>query len=254
MSPKTTNTKEKKTPQNRSTTTKKKKPTTNKKTQKKPIQAKPRKKNAAKSNIKSTVVLKRKRKKFESLQRKEKSAKKKSFKELLSKIEYSFTDVCPFISRLDNGFTGYKMRGDIFMNIYQVINNDYVNIAEKDILLQIERWSNHYKSMDSSEIKFIGLNLPVDTRTNKRNVKNVLAQTDNPEYKRVLREMLDEFDKLSDRQAKQFYMFIFSMSLEKLEKFNRRIRGILLPLGLVEEISAEQKEQIFRKLNNPYSI
>lgn len=206
--------------------------------------------NSRKSIINSAAVKKSGKKGSASKDKREKN----NFKNALSKIEYSFTDLCPFLSRLDNGYTGYKMKDEIYMNVFQIFNTDYVNMSEKDVLLQIEAWKNLYKSIENSELKFLGLNLPTDTMRNKMRIKNVLSRTTNTEYKRILKEMIDELNMLESRQTKQNYMFVYSTNLENLERCNRRVQAILFPLGIAEEVSPKMKEYIFQKLNNPYSV
>lgn len=195
----------------------------------------------------SNKIKKNKRK----LQNKPKSSNKRR-NEMLSKIDYSVTDLLPFVKMTDKGYSGFQMKENKYMNIFLIIMQDYPNMSETDVRLQASQWDKFYRTLDALNVKEVGINLPVDTKDNQAFFRNKRDKTSNSIYRNILNENIEDLQNLEDRQNRQSYLFVFANSYEELKKYNDRVNLILCYTGLARHISPTQKIRVLRKLNNPH--
>lgn len=170
----------------------------------------------------------------------------------LKKLEYTTTDLIPFIKPLDKGHTGFLMKEGVYMNIFMIQNQDFPNKEENEVVFQAFNWHKFYLTLDKMEIKMVGISLPLDTRNNQEYLKYKLEKSNVSEYRNILKEAIEEYKELSNRQYKQPFLFVYTNSYERLTKYNERIVASLSSIGIVKEISPEQKINVLEKLNNPF--
>lgn len=145
---------------------------------------------------------------------------------------------------------GYLMKNYKYMNIFGVISQDYPNISEVDVCTQASHFDMTYRIYDKS-IKFFGLNMPVDTRPNVNYFEMKLKKTKKRAYREILRNNIKDLQNI-EIQTKQSYAMIFADSYEEIIEKNNIIISHLCAKGLLRPLLVEEKEDVLKKLNNPF--
>ena len=55
------------------------------------------------------------------------------------------------------------------------------------------------------------------------------------------------------RETKDFFLYVYAETYDELVKVNARIKATVCYNGLVQEISFEEKKDVFKKFSNPYN-
>lgn len=150
-----------------------------------------------------------------------------------------------------NVHIGYLLKDKKYMNLFGVLSQDYPNLSETDIGIQASNFDMTYRIYNKS-LKFFGLNMVVDTRKNVNYFETKMKKTSKRAYKAILRSNIEELQNLNV-QSKQFYAMVFADSYEELVEKNSIIVSHLCSAGLLRPLLAEEKEEVLKKLNNPFS-
>ena len=96
--------------------------------------------------------------------------------------------------------------------------------------------------------------MPVDMTSNIRFFLRKYNTVKNPLVRTQIKENIDEFrNQLSDRETKDFYLYIHSETYDDMVKQNAKIKAGMESTGFVCEISVEQKKDVLTKYSNPFN-
>ena len=177
----------------------------------------------------------------------------KKRKEEIRKIEPSYDQLIPIIRMVDEGQTGFMLKNGKYMNVYQIIGQDYEGMMENAVRLQAAQTERFFITLEGNTPKIVNLSLPLDTRRNQAYRERMKAKNQNPEYRRINEEAIRELQELGNRQCKQSYLEIYAESYEKLQDYNRKVISTLCAEGLAKIITPREKVRYLQKKNNPHN-
>lgn len=138
-----------------------------------------------------------------------------------------------------------------YMYIIKIVGKDLNTLDPTQIQMDCMAFLKLYRTY-GDDIKIVCLNFPVDTSSQKRNIDLILKRTENNIFADALKEEKEELEAVqANLPEKEYYMFIYSDSVEDLNDKRIKIRTILDRNGLFRNISKEKKIQIMSKINNP---
>ena len=183
---------------------------------------------------------------------KKKSVKKKSISKTLaqSKKIITITEIFPIRKAVGNN--GYLMNGGTYMNVFYVFPRDYYNMSETNVCLDILTFDKYYCTMREA-IKFVCFSSNLDTTANQAYYYSLYTNSKNPVKRRVLREQIEILKNLEGREQKESFLFVYAETSERLKEINRNIENDFCAPGLARKMSNDEKEAVFKRLNNPFS-
>lgn len=200
------------------------------------IKVRHKKQNTEQKNLKKEKV------KISKAQKKEESQRKKRIKsasdtlELIPMINYDDIQGC-FITK-DNKY----------IDIIQVISKDLTNVGQDVANHDAMIFEKMYKTY-GDDIKIIFTNYPTDVSRQIRYFNHRIDNTINPVFLQYLREKKAELEYLEKhRSSREFFIMMFSDSLEKCIKNTNAMKGALGYLA--KEVDMEKKIRILHKLAN----
>lgn len=200
------------------------------------IKVRHKKQNTEQKNLKKEKV------KISKAQKKEESQRKKRIKsasdtlELIPIINYDDIQGC-FITK-DNKY----------IDIIQVISKDLTNVGQDVANHDAMIFEKMYKTY-GDDIKIIFTNYPTDVSRQIRYFNHRIDNTINPVFLQYLREKKAELEYLEKhRSSREFFIMMFSDSLEKCIKNTNSMKGALGYLA--KEVDMEKKIRILHKLAN----
>jgi hypothetical protein len=150
------------------------------------------------------------------------------------------------------GNSGYLMNGGTYMNAFYIVPRDYYNMSETNVCLDILSFDKYYCTMRES-IKFVCFSSNLDTTANQAYYYSLYINSNNPVKRRVLREQIEILKNLEGREQIESFLFIYAETLERLKEINRNIENDFCAPGLARQMSNDEKEAVFKRLNNPFS-
>ena len=174
--------------------------------------------------------------------------KKKSKKEDTIKTNLDILSIREY----DEELNAFKLADGSFLDFFEIVARDRQNLQDDAVRFDIITLTR-FERLFSPDHKDIGLNFPINTAVQRRNLERKRKLTNDPVRRKWLEREIDELLTLdSNIDRKEFYRMYFGETKEELIK-NRT--NILSWIGrgrnkIIKEIDKEKKIQIIRKLCN----
>lgn len=174
--------------------------------------------------------------------------KKKSKKEETIKTNLDILNIREY----DEELNAFKLADGSFLDFFEIVARDRQNLQDDAVRFDIITLTR-FERLFSPDHKDIGLNFPINTAVQRRNLERKRKLTNDPVRRKWLEREIDELLTLdSNIDRKEFYRMYFGETKEELIK-NRT--NILSWIGrgrnkIIKEIDKEKKIQIIRKLCN----
>lgn len=177
-----------------------------------------------------------------------KKKEKGSGKEEIIKTNLEVLNIRGYDEELD----AFYMADGSFLDLMEIVARDRQNLQDDAVRFDIITLTR-FERLYAPDHKDIGLNFPINTAVQRRNLERKWRKTSDPVRKRWLEREIDELLTLEGNiDRKEFYRMYFGATKEELIK-NRT--NLLSWIGrgrnrIVREIDKEKKIQIVRKLCN----
>lgn len=177
-----------------------------------------------------------------------KKKEKGSGKEEIIKTNLEVLNIRGYDEELD----AFYMADGSFLDLMEIVARDRQNLQDDAVRFDIITLTR-FERLYAPDHKDIGLNFPITTAVQRRNLERKWRKTSDPVRKRWLEREIDELLTLEGNiDRKEFYRMYFGATKEELIK-NRT--NLLSWIGrgrnrIVREIDKEKKIQIVRKLCN----
>ena len=174
--------------------------------------------------------------------------KKKSKKEETIKTNLDILNIREY----DEELNAFKLADGSFLDFFEIVARDRQNLQDDAVRFDSITLTR-FERLFSPDHKDIGLNFPINTAVQRRNLERKRKLTNDPVRRKWLEREIDELLTLdSNIDRKEFYRMYFGETKEELIK-NRT--NILSWIGrgrnkIIKEIDKEKKIQIIRKLCN----
>lgn len=152
----------------------------------------------------------------------------------------------------DEELDAFYMADGSFLDLMEIVARDRQNLQDDAVRFDIITLTR-FERLYAPDHKDIGLNFPINTAVQRRNLERKWRKTSDPVRKRWLEREIDELLTLEGNiDRKEFYRMYFGATKEELIK-NRANMLSWIGRGrnrIVREIDKEKKIQIVRKLCN----
>ena len=152
----------------------------------------------------------------------------------------------------DEELDAFYMADGSFLDLMEIVARDRQNLQDDAVRFDIITLTR-FERLYAPDHKDIGLNFPINTAVQRRNLERKWRKTSDPVRKRWLEREIDELLTLEGNiDRKEFYRMYFGATKEELIK-NRTNMLSWIGRGrnrIVREIDKEKKIQIVRKLCN----
>ncbi len=177
-----------------------------------------------------------------------KKKEKGSGKEEIIKTNLEVLNIRGYDEELD----AFYMADGSFLDLMEIVARDRQNLQDDAVRFDIITLTR-FERLYAPDHKDIGLNFPINTAVQRRNLERKWRKTSDPVRKRWLEREIDELLTLEGNiDRKEFYRMYFGATKEELIK-NRTNMLSWIGRGrnrIVREIDKEKKIQIVRKLCN----
>lgn len=177
-----------------------------------------------------------------------KKKEKGSGKEEIIKTNLEVLNIRGYDEELD----AFYMADGSFLDLMEIVARDRQNLQDDAVRFDIITLTR-FERLYAPDHKDIGLNFPINTTVQRRNLERKWRKTSDPVRKRWLEREIDELLTLEGNiDRKEFYRMYFGATKEELIK-NRTNLFSWIGRGrnrIVREIDKEKKIQIVRKLCN----
>lgn len=177
-----------------------------------------------------------------------KKKEKGSGKEEIIKTNLEVLNIRGYDEELD----AFYMADGSFLDLMEIVARDRQNLQDDAVRFDIITLTR-FERLYAPDHKDIGLNFPINTAVQRRNLERKWRKTSDPVRKRWLEREIDELLTLEGNiDRKEFYRMYFGATKEELIK-NRANMLSWIGRGrnrIVREIDKEKKIQIVRKLCN----
>lgn len=177
-----------------------------------------------------------------------KKKEKGSGKEEIIKTNLEVLNIRGYDEELD----AFYMADGSFLDLMEIVARDRQNLQDDAVRFDIITLTR-FERLYAPDHKDIGLNFPINTAVQGRNLERKWRKTSDPVRKRWLEREIDELLTLEGNiDRKEFYRMYFGATKEELIK-NRANMLSWIGRGrnrIVREIDKEKKIQIVRKLCN----
>lgn len=177
-----------------------------------------------------------------------KKKEKGSGKEEIIKTNLEVLNIRGYDEELD----AFYMADGSFLDLMEIVARDRQNLQDDAVRFDIITLTR-FERLYAPDHKDIGLNFPINTAVQRRNLERKWRKTSDPVRKRWLEREIDELLTLEGNiDRKEFYRMYFGATREELIK-NRTTMLSWIGRGrnrIVREIDKEKKIQIVRKLCN----
>lgn len=177
-----------------------------------------------------------------------KKKEKGSGKEEIIKTNLEVLNIRGYDEELD----AFYMADGSFLDLMEIVARDRQNLQDDAVRFDIITLTR-FERLYAPDHKDIGLNFPINTAVQRRNLERKWRKTSDPVRKRWLEREIDELLTLEGNiDRKEFYRMYFGATKEELIK-NRTNMISWIGRGrnrIVREIDKEKKIQIVRKLCN----
>ena len=177
-----------------------------------------------------------------------KKKEKGSGKEEIIKTNLEVLNIRGYDEELD----AFYMADGSFLDLMEIVARDRQNLQDDAVRFDIITLTR-FERLYAPDHKDIGLNFPINSAVQRRNLERKWRKTSDPVRKRWLEREIDELLTLEGNiDRKEFYRMYFGATKEELIK-NRTNMLSWIGRGrnrIVREIDKEKKIQIVRKLCN----
>lgn len=177
-----------------------------------------------------------------------KKKEKGSGKEEIIKTNLEVLNIRGYDEELD----AFYIADGSFLDLMEIVARDRQNLQDDAVRFDIITLTR-FERLYAPDHKDIGLNFPINTAVQRRNLERKWRKTSDPVRKRWLEREIDELLTLEGNiDRKEFYRMYFGATKEELIK-NRANMLSWIGRGrnrIVREIDKEKKIQIVRKLCN----
>lgn len=177
-----------------------------------------------------------------------KKKEKGSGKEEIIKTNLEVLNIRGYDEELD----AFYMADGSFLDLMEIVARDRQNLQDDAVRFDIITLTR-FERLYAPDHKDIGLNFPINTAVQRRNLERKWRKTSDPVRKRWLEREINELLTLEGNiDRKEFYRMYFGATKEELIK-NRTNMLSWIGRGrnrIVREIDKEKKIQIVRKLCN----
>ena len=177
-----------------------------------------------------------------------KKKEKGSGKEEIIKTNLEVLNIRGYDEELD----AFYMADGSFLDLMEIVARDRQNLQDDAVRFDIITLTR-FERLYAPDHKDIGLNFPINSAVQRRNLERKWRKTSDPVRKRWLEREIDELLTLEGNiDRKEFYRMYFGATREELIK-NRTTMLSWIGRGrnrIVREIDKEKKIQIVRKLCN----
>ena len=177
-----------------------------------------------------------------------KKKEKGSGKEEIIKTNLEVLNIRGYDEELD----AFYMADGSFLDLMEIVARDRQNLQDDAVRFDIITLTR-FERLYAPDHKDIGLNFPINSAVQRRNLERKWRKTSDPVRKRWLEREIDELLTLEGNiDRKEFYRMYFGATREELIK-NRTNMLSWIGRGrnrIVREIDKEKKIQIVRKLCN----
>jgi hypothetical protein len=175
--------------------------------------------------------------------------KEREISEKKKKVISSFASISPIIDVTNNDF--FEMRNGEYMEIIQVSSKDIYSLNPNDRYSDMNNIAN-FLLVQTSDIKLIPLNVPLNLEIQKRYLYKKIKQNKNPAYQTFIEKRYAEMNRLeNNRTNREYFLFIYEEDERKLLEKKQYIKNLLQRSNPVIELSLEKKYNILFQLNNP---
>lgn len=139
------------------------------------------------------------------------------------------------------------------MDILQLRSKNLYALNEQEMVREIRGLWKFFRSY-SPDIKFMALNLPVNTLIQQQYIDHRIGQTQNPVYLYYLKQKKWELQLLEkNRVNREYFIFIFAKNAQSLLDRKRSVKKKLQANLAPSEISLEKKISVLYKMSNQNS-
>ncbi len=164
-------------------------------------------------------------------------------------INKSIVDILPIVD-YDERHGCFQLKNGEYFDIVKINCKDLLSSVHDNINFDLYAWTKFYKTY-SGDLKIVGINLPVDTRSQQAYIHRKLSAETNPVFKSCLEMQLSALENIQENDTdRSYYLFIFSKTGDE---HNDQLNAISKSLGsynLSKRLTYEEKCKILFKWNN----
>lgn len=189
-------------------------------------------------------------------ERKEKKQRKKQEKTTAKEVQrLLISEIFPVIAG-DEKESCFIMENGTYMDMFQINSKDLASSPEDIVMFDNYTWDIFYKTY-AKDIKILSFYFPADTLEQRNYISYKLYNTENPVFKDMLYDKLEEAEFIAkNRKDREYVLMFFASSVDDLREKRAVIYGNLSrpAVPLVRRITYEKKEKILYKLGNSSEV
>lgn len=189
-------------------------------------------------------------------ERKEKKQRKKQEKTTAKEVQrLLISEIFPVIAG-DEKESCFLLENGTYMDMFQINSKDLASSPEDIVMFDNYTWDIFYKTY-AKDIKILSFYFPADTLEQRNYISYKLYNTENPVFKDMLYDKLEEAEFIAkNRKDREYVLMFFASSVDDLREKRAVIFGNLSrpAVPLVRRITYEKKEKILYKLGNSSEV
>lgn len=189
-------------------------------------------------------------------ERKEKKQRKKQKKDAAKEVQrLLISEIFPVIAG-DEKESCFLLENGTYMDMFQINSKDLASSPEDIVMFDNYTWDIFYKTY-AKDIKILSFYFPADTLEQRNYISYKLYNTENPVFKDMLYDKLEEAEFIAkNRKDREYVLMFFASSVDDLREKRAVIYGNLSrpAVPLVRRITYEKKEKILYKLGNSSEV
>ena len=189
-------------------------------------------------------------------ERKEKRQRKKQKKTAAKEVQrLLISEIFPVIAG-DEKESCFLLENGTYMDMFQINSKDLASSPEDIVMFDNYTWDIFYKTY-AKDIKILSFYFPADTLEQRNYISYKLYNTENPVFKDMLYDKLEEAEFIAkNRKDREYVLMFFASSVDDLREKRAVIFGNLSrpAVPLVRRITYEKKEKILYKLGNSSEV
>lgn len=189
-------------------------------------------------------------------ERKEKKQRKKQEKTTAKEVQrLLISEIFPVIAG-DEKESCFLLENGTYMDMFQINSKDLASSPEDIVIFDNYTWDIFYKTY-AKDIKILSFYFPADTLEQRNYISYKLYNTENPVFKDMLYDKLEEAEFIAkNRKDREYVLMFFASSVDDLREKRAVIYGNLSrpAVPLVRRITYEKKEKILYKLGNSSEV
>lgn len=189
-------------------------------------------------------------------ERKEKRQRKKQKKAAAKEVQrLLISEIFPVIAG-DEKESCFLLENGTYMDMFQINSKDLASSPEDIVMFDNYTWDIFYKTY-AKDIKILSFYFPADTLEQRNYISYKLYNTENPVFKDMLYDKLEEAEFIAkNRKDREYVLMFFASSVDDLREKRAVIFGNLSrpAVPLVRRITYEKKEKILYRLGNSSEV